>query len=102
MVMSDYLSEPTLPEVFPSSMTVNGSVFNLQNTENLTDGVDLVFQWGLYTSDDKWIVRICKPDNSASPTAWLYDQLADTDGTSMNQQEWLLSAVAFSSTLWND
>lgn len=100
--MSDYLSESTLAAVFPLTLSSNGMTFSLDNTENLLTGTDLAFQWGLYTSGDHWIVRICKPDDAASPTQYFYDELTDTDGSSMDQKEWLLAAVAFSSTLWNE
>ena len=101
--MADYLSEPTLAEVFPTTLVVNGNTCTLQGVENLYQGADLMFQWGVYTtSGDFWVIRFCKPDNAANPTEYLYDQIASTDADGMTTQNWALSCIVQCSTLWNE
>lgn len=100
--MSDYLSEPTLAEVFPSTLTVNGTAFSLDSTDSLQQGGLLEFQWGLYLAGSDWVIRICKPDNSFSPTEYLYDQIAATDAEGATPQIWALACIVQCSTLWND
>ena len=100
--MSDYLSEPTLAEVFPATLDVNGSTYTLNSTDNLYQGADLMFQWGVYTTGSAWVIRICRPDNAATPTAYLYDQIASTDADGLSTQTWALNCIVQCSTLWND
>lgn len=98
----NYLSEPTLSAVFPSSLEVSGVTYTLQGTETMTDGTNLVFQWGHFTNGDDWVVRICKPDNAASPTAYLYDEITNIDVGDQTSLEWLMASVVTVSSLWND
>jgi hypothetical protein len=102
MGMSNYLTEPTLDAVFPATLTVGGSTFTLQNTESMTDGTNLVFQHGHFTNGTDWVVRICKPDNPAAPTAYLYDEISNVDVADQSSLEWLMSSVVTVSTLWNE
>ena len=79
-----YLSEPTLADTFPSTLQVNGVTYTKSSTDNLTDGVDLTFQWCLYENGSDWLIRFAKPDVSSSPTRYFYDQitLSDAQGES--------------------
>ena len=100
--MSDYLTEPTLAEVFPATLLINGLTFTLDSTDNLFAGVDIQYQWGIYRSGTDWVIRMSKPDSVTAPTEWKYDQIAATDATGMNTETWALTCIVQCSTLWND
>lgn len=95
------LSEPTLEAVFPTTLVINGTTYTQDHTDSLSSNTQLTFQWGLYTAGSDWIVRICKPDDPASPTEFFYDQFDSADSVGVSAQEWLMTCIIQTSGLWN-
>lgn len=100
--MSTYLYEATLAEVFPLTLEVNGTSFTLDSTDNLHQGMLLMFQWGVYSSGDDWLIRFCKPNDASAPTRYFYDQIAKSDADGLSLQTWALDCIVQCSNLWND
>lgn len=104
--MSDYLSEPTLAAVFPSALEINGINLTLDGTDSLSKDGNLTFQWGLYIDENDpweyWVIRFCKPNDPANPTAYLYDQIASSDADGLSTNAWAMACLIQSCNLWND
>ena len=97
-----YLSESSLNDVFPATLTANSVTYTKQSTETLeNDSAVLEFQWCLYTeSGGDYIIRFCRPDNSVSPVVYYYDQFS-SDGGTMSSQQCQTASLASVSIMWN-
>ena len=91
-----------MADALPDTLVVNSSTYTKQATESLTDGTHTTIAWASYTDGSAWLVRIAKPDNAASPTAWFYDQIAEADAIGVSTLEWCMACIQTSATLWND
>lgn len=98
-----YLSEDNLPAVFPETMVIDSDTYTKTSTESLADSSGtLQFQWCQYEGPPgKYVARFCRPDNTATPVLYYYDEFDQTSGSGMSPEQCQLAALSKVASIWN-